>query len=162
MSGDPRIEKTRGLPHIDIVVLSEPDEFNRRAVMDDHRRANAIRRGTGGMNDFLTFESGVEIVHLKGDMWNIANEFMKGTVVLEPHPLDTVRAGGEAGDVETKRFQIRLGVVHDAGGDSNVVETPSELCDHGRWFVVEPPSEAKTLKVLGEIVSHEVLDLCST
>ncbi len=37
------------------------------------------------MNDLLTFESGVEIVHLKGDVRNIADELMKRTVVLETY-----------------------------------------------------------------------------
>jgi hypothetical protein len=57
---------------------------------------------------------------------------------------------------------MRLGVVHDLGGDSDVVKTPSELCDHGRWFVVEPPSEAKAFGVSGEVVAHRVLDVCSS
>jgi hypothetical protein len=59
-----------------MAVLAEPDEFYRGAVMHDHGCADAFGRRSGGTDDVLTLESGLEVIHFEGDMRHCLDEIV--------------------------------------------------------------------------------------
>jgi hypothetical protein len=83
--------------------------------MDDHGCADAFGGRSGGTDDVLTLESGLEVVHFEGDMRHSFDELVQGTVFLESHPLHAIRAGAEPGNVQAELFEIRLSGVRDVG-----------------------------------------------
>ena len=82
-------------------------------------------------------ESGIKVVDLEGDVRNGLDEFVERAVLVESHPLHSVRACAEAGNVQAKLFKRRLSGARDAGWNADVVVAPSKFGDCRWGFVIE-------------------------
>jgi hypothetical protein len=144
--GNRRGERRKLLCGRRLRLFLEGDEFHRSAVVDDHRGPNALGRGTGRIDDVLPLESSVEIIDFEGDMRNCADEFVNGTVLFEPHPLDAVGTGAEADHEEAELLEVGFARTYDCSGNADVVVAPPELSGDRRGLVIEPPGEVEAVR----------------
>jgi hypothetical protein len=118
--------------------FSELEEFDRGAVVDDHRHPHTPGQGARRTQNLLALECHLEVVHLEGEMWHGSDELGHLTVRLESHPFDPVRAGVEPGHVDLEVGEVPLPGPWNLTGHAEVVVPPAPLRDGGRRLVVAP------------------------
>src|SRR5579872_5504008 len=117
-------------------LLVKRDQFDRGAVVDDHRRADAVRWGCGWKENLLALKCRVEIIHLEGHVRHGPDQLGKGTVRLEAHPLDAERAGLETRDVHLESREVSFAAPRDFSRHSDVVIAPAQFLDNPRKVTI--------------------------
>ena len=73
------------------LALREFNQLNRSTIVDDHCRPYTARRRADVTQHCASLERLFEVIHLKCNMGNCANQIMHLAFGLEAHPLNTVR-----------------------------------------------------------------------
>ena len=115
-----------------MVGVGEFEQFDGRAVFDDEGDADAVGGAVGRNQDLAAGKLGGEIVHLKGDVGNLADEIGDRRVRFETHPLHAKFAFVVADDKDTQVFQVGFARLGFGGGNSDVM-----VAAHGFSLSVE-------------------------
>jgi hypothetical protein len=87
-----------------MVGVGEFEQFDRRAVFDYERDADAVGWAVRRNQDFAASKLGGEIGHFKGDVRNVPDEIRDRCVRFETHPLHAEFAFLVADDKDFKVF----------------------------------------------------------
>lgn len=96
------------------------------------------------MYDGLPFESSIQVIYFEGNMRDRPYELVNRAVRLEPHPLDSVRAGTEPHHEEAKLLEMGFASTNDGRWNADVVVAPTELRRDGRGFMTQPAGRPQT------------------
>ena len=83
----------------------------------------------------LTYERGVKIVYLECNMRQRFDERMERRTGFETHPLYSVGARREAGDIQAEVLEVGLAGVRNDRGDAEMVIPPAPPGDDIGWLV---------------------------
>ncbi len=89
-----------------MVRAGEFEQFDRRAVFDYERDADAVGWAVGRNQDFAASKLGGEVSHFKRDVRNLPDEVRDRRVRFETHPLHAKFAFLVADDKEFQVFQV--------------------------------------------------------
>lgn len=112
----------------------ELKEFYRRPVLDNKGNGDAIRWRVRWNNYLLTRNLCREVIYLKGDVRNGADNIGYGCVRFEAHPFDSVGARVVTRHVGCVSLNQSLTLATLCGGDSNMV-----VSAHGNAFYPTRP-----------------------
>ena len=89
----------------------------------------------------LTDQRGIQVVYLECHMWQGLDEGMQRRTGLETHPLYSVGACREAGDIQAELLEVGLAGPGDVRGDAEMVIPPAPPGDDLGWFVALTEAE---------------------
>ena len=104
-----------------VVRVGEFEQFDRRAVFDDERDADAVGWAVRRNQDFAAGKLGGEISHFERDVRNLPDEIRHRRVRFETHPLHPEFAFLVADDKEFQVFQMGLARLRFGSGNSDVM-----------------------------------------
>jgi hypothetical protein len=104
-----------------VVGVGEFEQFDRRAVFDYERDADAVGWAVRWDQDFAASKLGGEIRHFKRDVRNVPDEIGDRCVGFETHPLHAEFTFLVADDKDFQVFQVGLPGPCFGGGDSDVM-----------------------------------------
>jgi hypothetical protein len=117
---------------------TKADQLYRRAIVNDHRRADSIGRRARWIYDGLSFESSIEVFYFEGNMRDGPDELGYRTIRLESHPLYAKRTCAETRHEDAELRQMHFAGTNDGGWNADVVVTPAELRRDSWGFMIQP------------------------